>query len=769
MKRAALLALTVIIGVVVAMPPPFSFIALLLIVLVGVVAQQQHTSWAALRWLVQQSRQVAQALGQLPTRALSPPEIKPIAAIQVMAEWLLITAVLLFALQHYLRAPSDYAYSGSEAEWLTSSAYAAYDGLQQYGRIPLWQPYIDSGEPLVENPFSFLLNPFSSLPSLILGPGMGIRLSVILTTGVAGLGGWFLAWTLGLGSLARLALAALLIGKGNMLMMFNAGYYQLAAGQAYFPWIVGGVVAMFRASDRRWPYVLTALAWTLQLYAGNLWYTLPGFLSAALVALAYLIARPYQAGRMIPRLLAVGFLTFGLSAAQFIPVAIHRDRIGDHLPVRGAGQVVPLDYVLRLFIDPSVDWQFPQADPVTLRPELRSLNEVADHYYSYTTPLWFILLLFLLPFYRPRWTAIGISGVLCLVLFTLWGAGGQQPWLFLYERIPGLASWRFVGRALAGASFWLAVLLALRIDSLWQMVRRLDWAAAGFPQPLARWLPILLAALLPAATVLALRHTVSQWGSPIRSSLRPLFADSVCLSWLRGQYPDEHLTVWRINYTGAASFVQNRIRLYDVTADFEIIPLESSLTEADLFRPLPRFGIAWDASEQQFMRENGYQPVEGSPFLPGTTLHCLYERQGAFPYTYQLLLDDLDWDGLAPPLERVQEVIPVEQQPDAITVVTMPDSQRETVLTVGERAYPGWRVTVNGEEAALESIGGRLGVILPAGDSPRWVQFIYRPLLFLLGGTLTIITALLSILFLLRGERILYGLPRRRYAGHGHS
>jgi len=334
---------------------------------------------------------------------------------------------------------------------------------------------------------------------------------------------------------------------------------------------------------------------------------------------------------------------------------------------------------------------------------------------------------------------------------------------------PGLASWRFVGRALAGASFWLAVLLALRIDSLWQMARRLDWAAAGFPQPLARWLPILLAALLPAATVLAVRHTVSQWGSPIRSSLRPLFADSVCLSWLRGQYPDEHLTVWRINYTGAASFVQNRIRLYDVTADFEIIPLESSLTEADLFRPLPRFGIAWDASEQQFMRENGYQPVEGSPFLPGTTLHCLYERQGAFPYTYQLLLDDLDWDGLAPPLERVQEVIPIEQQPDAITVVTMPDSQRETVLTVGERAYPGWHVTIDGEEAALESIGGRLGVILPAGDSPRWVQFIYRPLLFLLGGTLTIITALLSILFLLRGERILYGLPRRRYAGHGHS
>jgi hypothetical protein len=762
-RLLAFLALLIGLMIVAALgPPEMLLLSLLLSIVFGVFALMigsRKSNPIKLGW-------IARLVGRLSHMPQRPPAIQPVTPMLVLAEMIFILAALIFAIQDFVVAPPHFQLSDYEAEWLTSSVYSAAAGLQEYGRIPLWQPYIDSGEPLVENPFSFIFNPFSSLPSLMIGPVMGLRVSVILTTALAGLGGWFLAWTLGLGTLARIALAVLLIGKGNMLINFNGGYYQLAATQAYFPWIVAGVVAMFRARDRRWPYVLTAMAWSLQLYAGNLWHTLPGFLSAAVVALAYLWARPSLRGIMIPRLLGVGLLTFCLSAAQFIPVAVNRHRIGDHIPVQEAGRVVPLDYILGYFTAPSSEADVPIDDPNWEVSGPFTMYDVADQYFSYTAPLWFVLLLFLIPLYRPRWTSIGTAGLICFVLFTLWGAGGQQPWLFLYQNIPGMATWRFVGRALGAATFWMAVLLALRIDSLWQIARQIDWAASGIPARVARGLPVILLVLLPVTTGLAARDTISQWRNPIRSILRPLFPVEECLLWLRQEYPTEHLTVWRQDYNGVTGFLNTRVRFFDIAADFEIIPLPNTLTAADvdLFRPMPRFAIAWNDDERAFLRDNGYQVVWRSPSVPDVDINlpCLYEKRGTLPYAYQISLRQLQ-DGVMPPLlSAVQEVIPVDRQPDALTFLTAADPDEPSVLTVAERTYPGWGVIIDGQAAPLESVGGQLGVILPAGEATHLIQFMYRPPIFFIGAIITILTNLLTIGVLLRADRLRAIFPGKR-------
>jgi hypothetical protein len=86
-----------------------------------------------------------------------------------------------------------------------------------------------------------------------LGGQQGIKASVVLYAIFTGWGGWFLGRVLGLGSLGRVLLGLLLVGKGYTFAALNAGFFQLAASQAYMPWITAGIVGIFRQPDRRWP------------------------------------------------------------------------------------------------------------------------------------------------------------------------------------------------------------------------------------------------------------------------------------------------------------------------------------------------------------------------------------------------------------------------------------------------------------------------------------------------------------------------------------
>ncbi|MEO8397716.1 MAG: hypothetical protein ABI700_32275, partial [Chloroflexota bacterium] len=81
-----------------------------------------------------------------------------------------------------------------------------------------------------------------------------------------------------------------------------------------------------------------------------------------------------------------------------------------------------------------------------------------------------------------------------------------------------------------------------------------------------------------------------------------------------------------------------------------------------------------------------------------------------------------------------------------------------SVVVVQEVSYPGWRVEVDGKPADLESVGGLIGVVLPAGNTPHVVYFAYRPPLVFWGEVITIISAVCCIGYLLHLDRI---IPRR--------
>ncbi len=683
---------------------------------------------------------------------------------QIALEWGVIALAVAWVAADYLRYDPSTQLFGLEAEWLTSNVYLAHDSLRQWGTIPRWQPYVGVGEPLVDNPFAFIFNPLSSAPALLFGGAQGIKYSVALYALFAGVGGWFLGYMLGLGGTARVLLGLLMVGKGNMHATILSGYFQLGVSQAYFPWIIGGALGVLRGRAR-WAVALMGAMVALQFLAGNIWYTLPTLFSVFLLALTHSVA--LRRGEWVNlagwrRLAIAGLFALGLCAVAFLPIWANRDYIGDHTPERRAGAVIPPERAVQLFFRDDLAFiyqlQVQESNGRIVRGE-------PHFYYSFVLPPWFALLLFVLlpPIYptlhRPalgRMGRIWSVGVVMIIVTTLWGMGGSDLFLRLYEAFPLLRQWRFVGRALAVASFWLAVLVALRWDGLW---RALDAAQSrpliGDWPRMARWLRTAAQAFLLLLGALAAYQVNSAWFS--RHRVETVHQDAAqCLAWLREQYPDQQLTVERIGYDRIAAFIANRIRITPIEADYE--PLAQSWTLGNLTlrqeKDWLRFAMPTKSAERQFLLRRGYRPLLDAPQF--FNQHCLWHNPAKeVPYAYTISIYDLgrifDLDTLYDTVIAVETVLHTS---DWIGLVAPPRAQI-TALIISETAYPGWSVWVDGQPRDVESVGGLLGVLLPASEQPQIVTFEYRPPLYTLGAAITIFSAFVVSGYLLGiGKRL---------------
>lgn len=762
-RWAALLAVTLFLAaVLMVIPRPWSTILLAALSVVTMVAAIYEQRREAVLGFIRRARH---ELGQIFLfRALSPaPEQSEaaVAARQRIPLLLLITELgIIFGAGCIASAPfatlnEDLKLHGYEGEWLVSSAHFAANSLHEYGYIPLWQPYLEMGEPLVDNPFSFVLNPISVGPSLLLGAANGIKISVVLYTIFAGLGGWVLGRVLGLGLVGRMLLGLLLIGKGNMQAMIGQGYFQLGVTQAYIPWVVAGTIATLRFQSKRWPIVLTALTFTLLFFGGNIWYTLPVLISILVLALLYVIDLRVRAidRAAIRRLVFAGLLTLGLSAITLLPIWMHRDRIGSHTPDQNAGAQVEIVDILEQYFN----------GDYALYENRIAPGEV-QFYYSYVTPLWFVLLIFvILPvgwqFRQPN-GRIWVVGVSLAVFFTIWGAGGNPVMIWLYRHVPLLDQWRFVGRALAAASFWIAVLVAMRVDALWRVILLPRWRqvpnrinAAFF-----RLAAPALALLLLVAAGAAARQVLGSW----RAAPYPVNTyDAACVEWLREQNPTAELAVNRSGYDSITSLLDYHVRKFDIEADFSVIPDPDTVIGVSDALLAPRYGIAWDPEARAGFRQGGYVELEDSP-NPIDRHHCVWERSSVSSYAFSVPMravssTTLITADLTTPETRLHRL------PDDITV-WVDNRAEDTLLVVQERAYPGWQVHVDGKPADLEVSSGLIAVIVPSGGdgvNQHEVEFRYRPPLVHIGGGITLATAAFCALFLLNGDRQIMNVLRQ--------
>jgi hypothetical protein len=359
---------------------------------------------------------------------------------------------------------ADTRIQGVEFSYLINSGAIAHEIFQDTSAIPLWNPFIGRGEPLIENPFSYVLNPLMSIPVIGLGPAQGAKIAVLLHIALMALGGWALADSLRMGAAGRLLLALLLAGNGSFTGAIGEGFYQMSLSQTYAPFIYAGLIGVLYRRDRASIGVFAVFS-ALMVFAGTYWYVLPTASGVIVISAFALIGAGDRRFRIesVKRLLWAGALTVGLTAIRTLPQAIHDDLVIH--PNADLDAVTDFFGVVRNYIETTVQ---PAPD--------RILNAIDYHYIlsplfgAFVVIGWIAVERFGITT-RGR-KRIVIPAIALITLFTCWAQGGIAPMRWLYDAIPLLDEWRLTGRMLAAATPLIALLLALAFDDIVSVCRR---------------------------------------------------------------------------------------------------------------------------------------------------------------------------------------------------------------------------------------------------------------------------------------------------------
>lgn len=117
--------------------------------------------------------------------------------------------------------------------------WVPYETVRQYAQIPLWNPFVCGGMPMLGNPQSRWLTPFFLL-HLWRGPELGLQLEIIAHVALAWMGAFFLGRTRGLSRIAALVPATTFAGCSYHYLHLAEGHLTWLAF-AYMPWILAAV------------------------------------------------------------------------------------------------------------------------------------------------------------------------------------------------------------------------------------------------------------------------------------------------------------------------------------------------------------------------------------------------------------------------------------------------------------------------------------------------------------------------------------------------
>ncbi len=689
-----------------------------------------------------------------------------------MFELVLIAAFALSATSAYLNFDPQWTLTGLEAQWLTGSAQFTAESLQTYGYLPLWQPYFSRGEPSIDNPVTFVLNPVETVPSIIFGYPNGIKISVVVAAMVVGWGGWYLGRVLGFGLAGRVLLGLLFVVKGPQHASISLGFFQLGITQSFLPWVLASAVGVVKFPQQRYPLVLLAF-WLAQVFlGGNIYFTLPALLMAVSIIGAYIPRSrtasdpphwfPYTLDRAMSwRLIISLALTAGFAAITLLPLILNSGYIGRHFPETGWGTYADPVQVLAQLFTPNLI--------------IASVGVRFENYYIYSMPLWFAFIVFvLLPviersfpgerkLFGPQWR-IWAMGIFLLIFFTTWGTGTNALVGWLREVSPFIARWRGVNRMLTMTSFWVAIFTALAIDQTWKRIdpeayfQRLStadlrvWARAAARVGLGLGIVFVI--------LIAMWETLSS--RAVFGTLEPesqLTTD--CLAWMRANDRDDPFTsVWTLDYNAAASFLKNGVRMSNLTADYDPLGVAPTLYNGDLTQVMPEWALPGDDGQRQMLSEQGWSPAVGSPPIYAD-IPCAWHNPNALSYVFTIPYETLiSTPPQLPPEDiRFPTITPLTQPvrdytwlPGHITIPIDNPTDEPLVLVVQDVAWPGWVVRLDGQPAQIESVGQLIGVVVPPNSTPT-VEFEFTAPLLRVGAIITGLTGLFALLYLLRADR----------------
>lgn len=609
-------------------------------------------------------------------------------------------------------------------------------GVHRYGEIPLWNPYMLTGFPLAGDLINHFWNPVATIPVLLWGGINGMKVSVFVSLLVAAYGQWYLAQTFGIRGIFRLWAGLLFALSGGMALLWRLGWYELLVGAAWFPWCFALLWRALQRRDRR-SIVWAALAVFMVLSAGGGYY--PFYLGVSLIVLTIPViagARSGRRGLAFRRAAAIAVLSAGLAAVYLLPLAdgvryTRRDAPPDELQVNSQ----PIAYALFNYVVSDESWFITGV-----------LNRGIGYSWFYIGVLPLLALAFT-PwlFGRFPWRRRGILTLLSLLLILLlWQASRHAPVRYLYEWFPLLYTLRFPNRLLIIATIPLVALAAMTGQGLlvWARRGRRGWRPDEGQQGRSRSGGGVPLALLNAAAALLLLLSLSDvYRVNQRFSMHPnprLAVARDTLGWLRQMDP----TPFYVDLGGQYFWANWMAYAYEY--EMPVINLHYN-------RRVRTFDEQLESASPFHAQAKYYLLNQDQPAPPGVILLAtvngvnVYQNPNALPYAFSV----------ANPAGPITTTTATPHRaaldgPNRIIVRAAGESGGGRLVVLGSD-YPGWRLRVDGEPAALQPLNGYLGAALLPGEHSYVFEF--RPPLHAIGLAISLLSLLVCLALVIIDRR----------------
>lgn len=648
----------------------------------------------------------------------------------VLLEWsLLIFAVLVFCMG-ILDLGEQTRLPGNETETFQMLDWTLVNSLTYNRTFPIWNPYLRTGMPFVADPMSHVFNPVSTIPVLLFGVGDGFKIGVTISYLIAALGMWWLGAILGLGRMSRLWIALMYVFAGQPVARFFQGQYLFVLG---FPWIPLVVGCLFRLMDtRRWIYAASAAIFlALLFFSGNVYFTF----YIIVTILIFLLVTQLRVTRKKPFILiekksvsmvvTAGLLTIGLISIQFLPliefwpvIDKSTDPVGSHTL-----QQILLDYT-------SKD---------TMRSDAYAALPAREEFYAYIGVTPFLALLLLPLAFQVKGNRKPILIFSMIFIFAVfWISVEFMPWYQTFTEIKFLSQFRHLLRILIFGSFALIILAGMGLDSLWRLLLSHKSSQAHSTSERARnyavTIGLAILSIYMMAGTLDLFHTNRQHVQS-QDIHTPIYQ---VMQWLR-KYDESDFYV-RINPNNASQDapLAANIRFIDAWYHFgDIRQVDPAVNN----RPV-------QARPHYVVQHSSAPPLNSPEAVPIAQVqgYEVFQLPHSLPYIFRVKDEVLFAESQTSELQR-HDVIPISASsstPNTIEITaTTGEDQTLVVLTTH---YPGWGVTIDGDEHIVQNIGGYLAVEMLAGEH-KYI-FSYRPRTFYAGLILSLVS-LGATLFLL--------------------
>ncbi|HVO69272.1 MAG TPA: hypothetical protein VMT24_04455, partial [Aggregatilineaceae bacterium] len=527
--------------------------------------------------------------------------LEPVAAWLVALEWGLIILVAWLATQSLHDFSRHVQISGVDLVPLTRAADFAGQFLRSSGKIPVWDPFIGNGEPMLEAVQSFILNPLMSVPILLLGAKPGVLIVVILHAMLLGLGGWAWGRVMGFGTFGRLLVGTLLVSSGSLTGALSHGVFELAMSQAYVPFVYAGLIALLYVPGQRWGLLLFVTATAMLVFSGTFWYVLPTAFGCGIIAALALVDFKGRQVRLdearFGLLLAAGLMVVGVAAVRVL--TINRDLL----------QHPDMSYDIQI--------SYPQVYINYFDPTFNADKSQWFAIYHYVVPMPLMLGIAGLALLTWRWVKhdlvggwrIVVAGIVIILVMSFFGTGPTPVVNAIYNALAFLKDWRNPGRMAAAASPWVVLAAGWFFDRL----ARVAWSL--YPSRLVR--AAALTGLLLAGGMAAILVADNWPQSVVLIPTANLFlnqADAARL--LRQLYPSSFLA---IHTSWIEHYALNETLIRHTYGDDEVFTIGMPPTigsEGPQYLEEFAFGDSPDSGNGKWLHDQGYVAVSNVPILP---------------------------------------------------------------------------------------------------------------------------------------------------------